>query len=147
MDQQNAPQPAAAPVFDISQYELSDTGIFNLKNASRDADLLGIDGKPDTVELYSPGSPEGTKAIHRFSRKVTLRKMRIEREGRLADDDERRAEEDYIEKLVGFTKSFSANFPVKPADVYSNRRLPHITQQVDEIIGKYGNFSKGSSAS
>lgn len=134
-------------VFDLSQYELSDTAIITLKNVRGDDDLKGNDGNPVTVEVYSPGSPEGVKATHKFSRKVALRRIRTEREGRLMDDEAEGAERDYVEKLIGFTKSFSANFPVKPADVYSNPRLAYIPKQVDEAISKYATFSKGSSGS
>jgi hypothetical protein len=132
--------------FDLSKYELEDTAVLTLKNARGDDDLLGEDEKPVTVEVYSPGSPQGVKAIHKASRLAQLRTFRGLRNESSKQDAED-ADREYAEKLAAFTKSISPNFPVAPLTLYSNARLVWIAKQVDEFIGKYANFSKGSSAS
>lgn len=131
--------------FDVSQYELQDTKVFTVKNAQGDDDLLGADGKPVTYELYSPGSPEGVKALHKSSRAAQMRMFRSMR-GEFSQDDAANADREQAEKLAAFTKSISDNFPVAPLAIYSNPRLLYWNRQTEENIGKLGNFSKGSSA-
>lgn len=131
--------------FDLSQYELEDVSTLTLKNARGDDDLKGTDGKPVTVEVYSPGSPQGVKAIHKSSRQSQMRMFRSMR-GEFDPQDAVNADREQAEKLAAFTKSISDNFPVAPLAVYQNPKLCYIPRQVEEHIGKLGNFSKGSSA-
>ena len=131
--------------FDVSAYELADTATFNLKNAARTDELVGADGvNPITVEIYSPGSPQGVRALHKSSRSAQMRLYRSLC-GEVDAKDAEAAERENVEKLASFTKSIT-NWPVSPADTYANPRLLHFRQQVEEEIGKLGNFSKGSSA-
>lgn len=132
--------------FELSQYELEDTATLTFKNARGDDDLLGSDGKPVTAQIYSPGSPQGVKALRKSSLAVQRRQWRMLRE-QLDPNDAVNADREYAEKLTDFTHSFSENFPAKPAEVYANPKLCYLAKQVEEFIGKYGNFSKGSSAS
>ena len=129
--------------FDVSQYELEDTGTLTLKNARGDDDLLA-DGSPVTVEIYSPGSPQGVKALHKSGRAAQLRIFRSMR-GEFDPRDAENADREQVDKLVGFTKAFSANWPVSPAATFGNPRLVYINRQIDEYIGKLGNFSKAPS--
>lgn len=130
--------------FDVKQYELEDTGILRFKNARGDDDLL-VDGKPVTAEIYSPGSPQGVKALHKAGRAAQLRLFRTMR-GEFDSQDADNADRESAEKLAGFTKVIN-NFPVEPFQIYSNSRLLYMSRQVEEYIGKLGNFSKGSSSS
>lgn len=132
--------------FDVSQYELEDTATLTLKNARGDDELLGADGLAVVVEVYSPGSPQGVKALRKAGFHVQKRQWRMLRE-QLDPNDAVNAEKEYAEKLNDFTKSISANFPVQPLQLYSNPKLCYIAKQIEEFIAKYGNFSKGSSAS
>lgn len=132
--------------FDLSQYELADTFVYTLKNARGDDDLTGTDGKPVTVEIYSPGSPQGVKALHKAARQAQMRLTRTLR-GETNKEDAERADQEHAEKLAAFTKAFSSNFPVPALNVYANPRLVYISRQVSEQIDKLGNFCKGSSAS
>lgn len=131
--------------FDLSQYELQDTATFTPKNARGDDDLLGSDGKPVVFEIYSPGSPEGVKALHKSSRQAQMRMFRSMR-GEFDPQDAVNADREAAEKLAGFTKSISPNFPVEKFALYSNARLVYIHRQVEEFIGKTASFSKASSA-
>lgn len=131
--------------FDVSRIELADTASFTLKDAGLSEELV-IDGKPVTVEVYSPGSEQGVNALHKSSRAAQMRMARLMR-NEIKKDDAESAEREQAEKLTAFTKGFSDNLPMKPLDVYTNPRLVYISRQVEEFIGKYGNFSKGSSAS
>lgn len=130
--------------FDVSQYELEDTGTLTLKNARGDDDLLGGDKLPVVVEIYSPGSPQGVKALHKSGRAAQLRIFRSMR-GEFDPRDAENADREQVEKLVAFTKSISGNFPLAPHAVYGNPRLVYINRQVEEYIGKLGNFSKAPS--
>lgn len=132
--------------FDVSQYELADTASLTVKNARGDDDLLGQDGNPVVIEIYSPGSPPGTKALHRSGRQAQLRTMRMLR-GEVSEQDAQNAEREHAEKLAAFTAKVSENFPVPALQIFTNPRLVYIARQVEQFIDKYGNFSKGSSAS
>lgn len=131
--------------FNVSDYELQDTAEIILKDAGGVNELKGEGGELVKVEIYSPGSPEGVKALHRASRAAQLRMFRSMR-GDFDKQDAVNADRERAEKLASFTKRF-VNFPVAPLDVYANPRLAYISDQVDAAIGKYANFSKGSSQS
>lgn len=141
------PTAAAAPAaFDVSQYELEDTTVLTMKNARGDDVLVGADGvNPVTIEVYSPGSPQGVKALRKSAFKQQMRLTRTLRGEAVAKDAEE-ADNDQAEKLAGFTKAIN-NFPVSPLDFFSNARLIYLHKQVEEGISKFGNFTKGPSAS
>ena len=130
--------------FDVSKYELADTATITVKNARGDDDMIGADGtNPVTIEIYSPGSPQGVKALHKSSRAVQLRMFRSMR-GEFDPRDAENADRENAEKLAAFTRAVH-NFPVEPLALYSNPRLVYVSKQVEEAISKFGNFSKGSS--
>lgn len=132
--------------FDVSKYELQDTATLTVKNARGDDDLVGADGTNKvTIEVYSPGSPEGVKALRKAGFHSQARTWRMMRE-QLDPNDAVNAEREHAQKLADFTKTVT-NFPLDPLALYSNPRLVYIAKQVEEFIAKYGNFSKGSSAS
>ena len=131
--------------FDVSKYELEDTAVLTLKTARGDDDLIGEDGvSPVTIEVYSPGSPQGVKALHKSGRATQLRVYRSMR-GEFDPKDAENADRESAEKLVAFTKAVN-NFPLTPAQIYGNPRLCYINRQLEDFINKLGNFSKGSTA-
>lgn len=141
LEQAGAP---SAP--DFAKYELEDVGVCTLKNARGDDDLRGEDGQPVTVEVYSPGSAQGRKADHKFNRPQQLRMFRMAR-GEVVSTDQADAERELKQRRIDITKSFSANFPWTPEQVYGNPKAYYIGQQIDAYYAKAGNFEKGSSPS
>lgn len=133
---------ASAP--DVSHYQLAEQGTLTLKNARGDDDLLGTDGKPVTVEIYSPGSRQGRKALHKFNRPTQLRMFRMAR-GEYVSSDFEDSERERATKLRDITKGFSENFPFAPDKVFADPLLYYIHDQIDNFFAKAGNFEKGSS--
>lgn len=131
--------------FDVSSIELADSASLTIKNARGDDDLI-IGGKPVVFRIYSPGSQPGVKAMHKASRAAQMRTWRMMRE-QVDPQDAVNAEREYAEKLAGFTESISDNLPLTPMQVFSNPKLCYIARQVDEFIGKLGNFTPESSKS
>lgn len=127
----------AQVAFDVSQYELDDTAVLTFKNKRGDDSLI-VNGQTVKATIYSPGSPQGVKALHKASRHVQMRTWRMMRE-QIDSNDAENAEREYAEKLAGFTASFE-NWPLSPIDTYSNPKLVYLAKQVDEFISKYGNF-------
>jgi hypothetical protein len=132
--------------FDVSKYELEDTAVMTMKNARGDDDLKGADGNPVTVTLYSPGSAPGVKALHKSARAAQMRMFRSMR-GEFDPQDAVNVDREQAEKLATFTVSISDNFPLPALAIYSNPKLLYWNRQVEEFIGKLGNFTKGSSES
>jgi hypothetical protein len=129
--------------FDVSQIEIADTAVMTVKDVF--GNELAIDGEAVTIELYSPGSPQGVKALHKSGRGAQMRQWRMMRE-QPDPNDAGNADREYAQKLADFTKAISPNLPLAPFDIYSNPKLGYISVQVAEFISKPANFSKGSSA-
>lgn len=124
--------------FDVSQHELRDTCVITLKSQRGD-DSLGTDGQPITVELWSPGSDAGVKALAEAGRAQGLRMMRTFK-GDLDPKDAEKAERERVRKLTGFTKAISQNCPLTPEQVFSNPKLCHWRDQVEKAVSDYSNF-------
>lgn len=129
--------------FDLSKYEIEDCSTLTVQTVRGDDDLLGSDGKPVTIELYSSGSKQGVRALHKAGQQSQLRLQGMFR-GKTSKTAAEDADREQVEKLIGFTKSISPNFPVAPEDLYSNPKLGYIRRQVEEHIGADANFSKAS---
>lgn len=136
----------AAPKFDLSKYEIADSAVFTFLNLAGNEDLLGEDGNPVTVELYSSGSKQGIRALHQAGQKSQLRLQGIMR-GKTSKTAAQEAEAERVDKLVAFTKQISSNFPLSPHEIYSNPKLGWMTRQVEAWIGDDANFSKSSTES
>jgi hypothetical protein len=127
--------------FDVSQFELADTATLKVRNARGD-DYLMVDGQIVTIEVFSPGSPEGVRALHRAGQLAAMRLNSVVR-GEVSKEAAEEADAEEIEKLTLFTKSLN-NFPIEGGAraLYSNPRLRYIRTQVEGFLGKPGNFSK-----
>lgn len=129
--------------FDLSQYELNDTGVLTVQNARGDADMIGADGKnPVRITLYGAGSDESAKAEHTAANAGAARQIAAFR-GKGVKNESEISRADLINKLVAITASID-NFPVEPRALYSNNRLVYIRKQVQEFQAQDANFAKGS---
>ena len=126
--------------FDLSQFELQDTGILTVQNAAGTGDMV-VNGEPVTIELYGPGSEVSRQFEHKEALAAAAR-MRKVFQGKL---DPKAEEQEQVQKLVRRTKSISPNFPVTPEALYANRKLVYIHAQVQKFLADEANFSVASS--
>ena len=132
--------------FDVSRYELADSAVLTLQNLERTDDLTGADGKnPVKITVYSPGSTQGVRALHKAGQAAQLRlqglvRGKVEKNAAIAADAER------VIKLVEITANID-NFPVEggATAIYSNPKLGDIADQVESFFSDKANFSKASS--
>lgn len=129
------------PVFNVGDYELNETATLIVRNARDDDDLRGTNGCPVAIKLYGPGSEQHAKATHKMSNRATARASSMLR-GRSSGSQSESAEDDQIDFLVAITQSITPNFPVDPRELYANRRLVYIRNQVERFIADNANFSK-----
>lgn len=131
-------------IFDVSQFEMADTATLKVRNLRGD-DYLMVDGNIVTIELYSPGSPEGVRAMHKAGQLAAMRLNSVVR-GEVSKDAAEESDAEEIEKLTMFTKAIN-HFPISGGAraLYSNPRLRYIRSQVENFLGKSANFSKPES--
>lgn len=132
---------AAQPVFSLESYELNETATLILRNARDDDDLRGTDGQPVKITLYGPGSEEHARATHKMSNRATARASSMLR-GKNSGSQSEAAEDDQIDFLSAITHNISRNFPIDPRELYANRRLVYIRNQVERFVADNANFSK-----
>lgn len=118
--------------------QLADSAVLTVKNKRGDDDLVGPTGEVVQIELYSPGSPQGVKALAKSGRAAQLRTFRTFR-GDTSTKDAEDADRERVEKLVSFTKSIRG-MPLTASQIYGNPKLGYIASQAEEFIGKAGNF-------
>jgi hypothetical protein len=132
--------------FDLSKFELADTAVLTVQNATGDDDLIGADGvSPVTIELYGSGSEQMVKAAHKAGQRAAVRVQSLVR-GKLNKREPEIAEEEEVERLVAATRAIN-NFPVSAQDLYANPKLGYITKQVQKFLGDDANFTQGSTKS
>lgn len=127
--------------FNLSQYEAADTGKLTIMDARDEDPLLGTDGQPVVFELYGPGSDVYAKADAKIEQlRSSLAMQAAMRGGKTKSDGSAELRQLTWQKWADCTKSISSNFPVRPLDVYSNRKLGYITNQVSRFVESWGNF-------
>ena len=125
--------------FDISEYELADTGTLIVQNKKGDDDLL-VDGKQVKIVLYSAGAEQSVKAEHKIVNLQTKRTFAAIRGGKQVGDSAETAMKELAEKLATRTKSIE-NFPITdPLTLYSNPKLIYIRKQVEKYLDDDSNF-------
>lgn len=129
--------------FDATQYELEDTAVLNVQDASGTDDLM-VGGKPVTITVYGPGSKQGVKMLHVSGRHAALRTTALIR-GKISKNAAVEADEEKVEKLVAITAAIN-NFPYEGGAeaIYSNPKLCYIADQVEAFFSDKANFSKPS---
>ena len=132
--------------FDVSAFEIKDAATLSVQNVRGDDELL-YDGKPVTIELYSPGSKQGVRALHRAGQQSALRVKNIVN-GKISKTAAEDADREQVEKLVGFTAAIN-NFPIPGGAeaLYANPKLGYIRKQVEAFLADEANFAKGLSTS
>lgn len=133
----------AVTTFDVSAYEIEDTAVLEVQNLKRTGDLL-YNGKPVRITIYSPGSKQGVRALHKLGLQAQLRLQATFR-GKIDKEAAQQADEERAAKLTAITASIE-NFPIPggAAALYSNPKLIDISNQVDEFFGSIANFSRAS---
>src|ERR1035437_2306391 len=128
--------------FDVSQFELEDTGYFTVLNAKGDDDLL-VDGNPVIIRMYGSGSDQAVKANRKEISRTTARTKAMFT-GKPPPNDAENAEREGAEKLAAVTASIE-NFPVEGGALalYRNPKLGYITKQAAKFFADDANFPKG----
>ena len=134
----------------LSDYEVKDTEYVILEDASGVA-IIGDDGKPIIVEIYSPGTKQYAKAEARRNA-ITIERLR--KKGRIEVSEEQEALE-AANFLADCSKSVSENmkswFPGKEGRellvaMYSYRPIGFIKDQISTVLRDWANFTKSSTS-
>lgn len=115
--------------------------------------MMGDDEKPQTVELYGPGSKQYSKARADQNNRLVARLQ--DKRGKEMTAAEQL--EEHARFLADCTKAFSANVEYIPAGadtalsgdemkvaIYSDTEIGFIADYVNSLLGKWGNFTKAS---
>lgn len=121
--------------FDLSKYELSDSGELTIL---RGGDDMLVDGKPVVVHLHGTGSKEYVSAKFKLENAGAQQMTALLQNKNVKDNAEVSAKQK-AEFLAACTKKID-NFPVDPLDIYSNHKLQFITDQVEKYLSDEENF-------
>lgn len=137
----------------LSKYELQDVAVLHLKDGGdRPMYADGADGRPDLskpvrVWVYGPGSKQFEQAQAERSNRLT---EMLQKPG----DKTAEAARIGAEYLASLTKEWenAADDPAKSGrelslEIYGNRRLPHVRDQVAGFAVQTANFTTPSTAS
>ena len=112
--------------------------------------IIGSDGQPVTVTVYSPGSKAYAKAQAAQQNRMI---DKLKKRGKSDQTAEEKARE-LADHLTACTASFSDNFEYQGLEgaeliraVYMNPKLGYIAEQVGKHIGDWSNFSKPATTS
>jgi hypothetical protein len=129
--------------FNISDFEILETGVLVVQNAGGTEDLL-VNGEQVKITIYSSGSEQGVKA----ARRETLRQQKTTQaifNGKIPPNAGETAEKDAADRLESLTAGIE-NFPIEGGAkaLYSNPKLGYIARQVAKFHADDGNFTKPS---
>ena len=131
---------------DIKRFAVEETGTIELRGAD-DSPLIGDDGQPMTVTVYSPGSKSYARAHAAQSNRLI---DKLKRKGKMDQSAEEKAMEQSA-FLVGCTKEFSANVGYDGLigealfkAIYSDASIGFIAEQVGKYLSDWGNFTTPS---
>lgn len=128
---------AATVLFNVADFEASDTAWLDVQNKKEDGPLL-FGGKPVRIEVRSPGTREAMNAQHKIDLAVNARTFAAMR-GKQGKETVESKIEQSADKLVAVTGQIE-NFPMSARELYSNPKLGYITKQVSEFHGDWANF-------
>lgn len=127
----------AAAVFNITDFEASDTAWLEVQTKKEDGPLM-FNGQPVRILLRSPGTKEAMSAQHKVELANTNRMYAAMRNKQVNETMEGKIEA-AANKLIAVTAQIE-NFPISPKDLYSNPKLGYITEQVTKFHGDWANF-------
>lgn len=130
----------------IKAFAVEETCVLELRDAA-DVPMVGEDGKPMMVTLYSPGSKSYARAQAAQQNRMI---DKLKRKGKADQSAEDKAREQ-AEFLAGCTKEFSANIEYDGLQgealykaVYADTSIGFIAEQVGKHLGEWSNFTKPS---
>lgn len=123
--------------FNVADFEAADTAWLEVQNKKDDGPLL-FNGQPVRIQVRSPGTREAMNAQHKIESASQAKAFAAIR-GKTDKETVDNKIEQRTEKLVAVTGQIE-NFPVSPADLYSNPKLGYITAQVEKFHGDWANF-------
>lgn len=140
-------------MFDITNTKVAEQATIMLTDAE-EAPLIGDDDKQCSITVYGPGSRQYAAAEAKKNNKVM---DRLKRKGKadMSAEDQRAQQADFLAALTVEFHNFTYP-PVKdgeevpvpdPRALYMDRSLGFITDQVQNFVGDWGNFSGKSAAS
>lgn len=131
---------------DIRKFAVDETSVLALRGAN-DEPMIGEDGEPMTVTIYSPGSKPYAKAQAANQNRLI---DKLKRKGKADQSSEEKVLEQ-AEFLAGCTKDFSANIEYDGLKgdalfkaVYADTSIGFIAEQVGKHLNDWGNFTKPS---
>lgn len=137
-------------MFDITSKAVKETGLV-LLNDAEGAPLMG-EGGQCAIEVYGPGSKEYARAEANRSNKAV---DRLKRRGKSkASAEEQRAEQaDFLSDITiglqhfGYSPAGEATGKELYRQLYMDRRVGYVADQVQEYVGDWGNFTGASETS
>jgi hypothetical protein len=127
--------------FDIASLEVAETGTLDVLDVKQEP-LLGIGGKPVSIELYGPGSQQYVRAKAKTEAAIQTRAMAAVR-GKVAKDAATENRRLVAEQLAACTKAIH-NLPGDALAIYSNPKLGYITEQAEKFVQDWANFPSAS---
>lgn len=137
MDNQHQTPTTGAAAFDLADFEARDSAWLDVQNKKDDGPLL-FNGQPVRVEIRSPGTREALNAQHKLEVANTTRTYAAMR-GKTTKETVESKRAERAEKLGAVTVGFE-NFPVSPAEVFSNPKMGWLTDQIAAFHGDWANF-------
>jgi hypothetical protein len=124
--------------FDLSRYELLETATLTFKDIGGEDEMIGEDGEnPVTIELFGTASKKHRQAAHKLNT-ATQQNYIASLNGSNKIDTEKQ-EEQQNEFLVACSGKVT-NFPLSPAEIYSNPKLEYMKEQVDSFLKNKKNY-------
>lgn len=127
-------------MFDIAQFELNDLAKMPVQLPNCE-DMI-VDGKPFIINFYGPGTAEAVKAKHK-AENLNNNRLQSMLKGKTVKDTSELSESEVNDRLVALTHSFE-NFPLSPAETYSNPKLLYIKKQAIKFLDDEANFMNKS---
>jgi predicted RNA-binding protein (virulence factor B family) len=137
---------------------VAESKVFELLDEKNEL-MLGDDQKPQTVELFSPGSKQYVKARSDQNNRLVAR-LQDKKAKNMTPEEQ---QEEHARFLADCTKGFSANVHYIPANapedaqtltgddlklaIYKDYEIGFIAEYVNALLGKWGNFTKASTKS